>query len=96
MAYSGWRFSCDRATMERCAGALEIRSTEIGGHIDSNAEGMGISELISASQEQAFALGAAAALRTILADGDGIDPTEYVGQVMARAVAASVAVGEVG
>ena len=86
MAYSGWRFSCDRATMERCAGALEIKSVEIGGHIDSNAEGMGIAELISASQEQAFALGAAAALRTILADGDGIDPAEYVGQVMSRAV----------
>lgn len=96
MAYSGWRFSCDRATMERCAGALEIRSVEIGVRIDANAGGMGVSEVISMAQDQAFAAGAAAALRTILADGDGIDPTEYVGQVMARAVAASVAVGEVG
>lgn len=95
MAYSGWRFSCDRATMERCAGALEIKSVEIGGRIDASAEGMGIAGLISASQEQAFALGAATALRVILADGDGIDPTEYVGQVMARASAASSKIGEV-
>ena len=86
MAYSGWRFSCDRATMERCAGALEIRSSEIGGHIDANAGAMGVSDVISAAQDQAFALGAATALRVILADGDGIDPAEFVGQVMARAV----------
>lgn len=85
MAYSGWRFSCDRATMERCAGALEIRSVEIGGHIDANAESMGVSELVTAAQEHAFAAGAAAALRCILADGDGIEPTEFVGQVMSRA-----------
>lgn len=93
MAYSGWRFSCDRATMERCAGALEIRSAEIDGHIDANAESMGVSDVISAAQEQAFALGAATALRVILADGDGIDPTEFVGQVMARAGLESREVG---
>ena len=82
MAYSGWRFSCDRGTLERCAGALEIKGAEIGGYIDANAEAMGTSGVISASQDRAFAMGAAAALRAILRDGDGIEPTEFVGQVM--------------
>lgn len=86
MPYSGWRFSCDRGTLERCAGALEIKSVEIGGHIDANAEAMGVSELISTAQDQAFAAGGAAALRSILADGDGIDPAEFTAQVMARAM----------
>ena len=62
MAYSGWRFSCDRGTLERCAGAREIRAKEIG---DGDP-------------------GGAASLRAIVADGDGIEPTEFVGQVMSR------------
>lgn len=70
MGYSGWRFSCDRATMERCAGALEIRAEEM-----------------ASAQPHAgsYLRGAAAALRCILADGDGIEPAEFVGQVMSRA-----------
>ena len=28
MGYSGWRFSCDRGTLERCAGALEIKGKD--------------------------------------------------------------------
>lgn len=74
MPYSGWRFSCDRGTLERCAGALEIRAKEIA---DGDPGGA------------TYLTGAAAALRTILRDGDGIDPAEFVGQVMARAGMAS-------
>lgn len=70
MAYSGWRFSCDRATMERCAGALEIKAGEA-----ANAQ----------PHAGSYLRGAAAALRCILADGDGIDPAEFAAQVMARA-----------
>lgn len=70
MGYSGWRFSCDRGTLERCAGALEIRAKEIA---DGDPGG------------STYLMGAAAALRCILADGDGIDPAEFVGQVMSRA-----------
>ena len=33
----------------------------------------------------AYIFGAAAALRCIIADGDGIDPSEFTGQVMSRA-----------
>lgn len=33
----------------------------------------------------AYIFGAAAALRCIIADGDGIDPAEFAGQVMSRA-----------
>ena len=69
MAYSGWRFSCDRGTLERCAGALEIRAKEIG---DGDPGGA------------TYLMGAAAALRAIVADGYGIEPTEFVGQVMSR------------
>lgn len=90
MAYSGWRFSCDRATMERCAGALEIRAKDYAGDVETDGD---MALLMSA-----FAKGAATALRAIIADGDGIDPAEYVGQVMARAEAASrasAATGEV-
>lgn len=70
MGYSGWRFSCDRGTLERCAGALEIRAKEIA---DGDPGG------------STYLMGAAAALRAILRDGDGIDPAEFVGQVMSRA-----------
>lgn len=70
MGYSGWRFSCDRGTLERCAGALEIRAKEIA---DGDPGG------------STYLMGAAASLRAIVADGDGIDPAEFVGQVMARA-----------
>lgn len=69
MPYSGWRFSCDRGTLERCAGALEIKSNEIGAKDPMGAT---------------YLYGAAAALRCIVEDGDGIDPTEFVGQVMVR------------
>ena len=71
MPYSGWRFSCDRGTLERCAGALEIRAKEYapGGDDEWPATSM-------------YLMGAAAALRAILRDGDGIDPAEFVGQVM--------------
>lgn len=73
MPYSGWRFSCDRGTLERCAGALEIRAKEYatGGDDKLPATSM-------------YLMGAAAALRTILRDVDGIDPAEFVGQVMTR------------
>ena len=77
MAYSGWRFSCDRATMERCAGALEIRAEEYKSDVEVEGE--------TALRMADFAKGAATALRVILADGDGIDPAEFVGQVTARA-----------
>lgn len=70
MGYSGWRFSCDRGTLERCAGALEIRAKEIA-DVDPGGS--------------TYLMGAAAALRAILRDGDGIDPAEFVGQVMSRA-----------
>lgn len=74
MPYSGWRFSCDRGTLERCAGALEIRAKEyaLGGDDERPATSM-------------YLTGAAAALRTILRDGDGIEPAEFVGQVLSRA-----------
>ena len=81
MAYSGWRFSCDRATMERCAGALEIRGNECM----AQAASPDSIACVTKTHEAIFAMGAAAALRCILADGDGIDPAEFVGQVMARA-----------
>lgn len=68
MGYSGWRFSCDRGTLERCAGALEIKGKD-----EADAA------------RAAYIFGAAAALRCILADGDGIDPDEFTGQVMSRA-----------
>lgn len=70
MAYSGWRFSCDRGPLERCAGALEIRAKEIGDVDPGGAT---------------YLMGAAASLRAILRDGDGIEPTEFVGQVMSMA-----------
>ena len=68
MGYSGWRFSCDRGTLERCAGALEIKGKD-----EADAA------------RAAYIFGAAAALRCIIADGDGIDPDEFTGQVMSRA-----------
>lgn len=68
MGYSGWRFSCDRGTLERCAGALEIKGKD-----EPDAA------------RAAYIFGAASALRCILADGDGIDPDEFTGQVMSRA-----------
>lgn len=86
MGYSGWRFSCDRATMERCAGALEIRANELSDYMGEHSDSMGNADMDSLIQDYAYLNGAAAALRAILADGDGIDPTEYVGQVMSRAV----------
>ena len=70
MGYSGWRFSCDRGTLERCAGALEIRAEGIA---DGDPGGF------------TYLMGAAASLRAILADGDGIEPAEFVGQVISRA-----------
>lgn len=70
MPYSGWRFSCDRGTLERCAGALEI---EAKGRVRDDPVGATYLE------------GAAAALRCIVEDGDGIEPTEFVGQVLSRA-----------
>lgn len=70
MGYSGWRFSCDRGTLERCAGALEIKSNEIGAKDPMGAT---------------YLYGAAAALRCIVKDGDGIEPAEFVGQVLSRA-----------
>lgn len=79
MGYSGWRFSCDRATMERCAGALEIRAGELCDRVEIPGASIAVP-----GHAAAFAMGAAAALRCILADGDGIDPAEYVGQVMSR------------
>ena len=85
MGYSGWRFSCDRGTLERCAGALEIMASELSDHMSEHAESIGNAEMDSLMQDYAYLNGAAAALRAILADGDGIDPTEYVGQVMSRA-----------
>ena len=81
MAYSGWRFSCDRATMERCAGALEIRGNELMEQAASD----GAAEGMAKTHAALIAMGAAAALRCILADGDGIDPAEFAAQVMARA-----------
>lgn len=81
MAYSGWRFSCDRATMERCAGALEIRGNECM----AQAASPDAIACVTKTHEAIFAMGAASALRCILADGDGIEPAEFVGQVMARA-----------
>ena len=84
MGYSGWRFSCDRGTLERCAGALEIKASELSDHMDEHADVIGSAEMDSLVQDYAFLIGAAAALRAILADGDGIDPAEFVGQVMAR------------
>lgn len=69
MGYSGWRFSCDRGTLERCAGALEIRAKEIA---DGDPGG------------STYLMGAAASLRAIIADGDGIEPAEFVGQVISR------------
>ena len=86
MGYSGWRLSCDRGTLERCAGALEIRASELSDHMAEHSDGMSSAEMDSLMQDYAFLSGAAAALRAIIADGDGIDPAEYVGQVMARAV----------
>lgn len=71
MAYSGWRFSCDRGTLERCAGALEIQSKEAYSRGSEHAS--------------SYLNGAAAALRCIIADGEGIDPAEFAAQVMARA-----------
>ena len=58
MAFSGWRYSCDRATLERCAGRLEIEAQDMVGrdHV-----------------ERAYLAGAAASIRAILADGDGMD-----------------------
>lgn len=85
MAYSGWRFSCDRATMERCAGSLEIKASELSDHMAEHADGMSNAEMDSLMQDYAHLMGAAAALRAIIADGDGIDPAEFVGQVMSRA-----------
>lgn len=81
MAYSGWRFSCDRGTLERCAGALEIHGEELRAQLDgcSNPD-----DADALRVKRAYALGAAAALRAIVADGDGIEPTEFVGQVMSR------------
>ena len=81
MPYSGWRFSCDRATMERCAGALEIKANECM----AQAASPDATVCVPKTHEAIFAMGAAAALRCILADGDGIEPTEFAGQVMARA-----------
>ena len=69
MAYSGWRFSCDLGTLERCAGALEIEAKRREANDPVVATWLG---------------GAAAALRCILADGDGMDPEEFVWQVMVR------------
>lgn len=80
MGYSGWRFSCDRGTLERCAGALEIRAKEIGDRMMSGD--LSDAEHMDAVQDMAWADGAAAALRAILADGDGIDPAEFVARVM--------------
>lgn len=68
MGYSGWRFSCDRGTLERCAGALEINGKD-----EADAA------------RAAYIFGAAASLRCIIADGDGIEPSEFVGQVLSRA-----------
>lgn len=84
MGYSGWRFSCDRGTLERCAGALEIRASELSDHMCEHADSIDSAELDSLVQSYAYLNGAAAALRAIIADGDGIEPTEFVGQVMAR------------
>lgn len=84
MPYSGWRFSCDRGTLERCAGALEITASELSDHMSEHAESISNAEIDFLVQDYAFLNGAAAALRTILADGDGIEPTEFVGQVMTR------------
>lgn len=86
MGYSGWRFSCDRGTLERCAGALEIKASELSDHMSDHEESIGNAEMDFLVQDYAFLNGAAAALRAILADGDGIDPAEFVGQVMSRAV----------
>lgn len=81
MAYSGWRFSCDRGTLERCAGALEIHGEGLRERFDACANPDDADAL---RIKRAYALGAAAALRAIVADGDGIEPTEFVGQVMSR------------
>lgn len=67
MGYSGWRFSCDRGTLERCAGALEIEAKRRAEDDPAGAT---------------YLDGAAAALRAIVRDGDGIEPTEFVGQVL--------------
>ncbi len=67
MAFSGWRYSCDRATLERCAGRLEIEAQDMVGrdHV-----------------ERAYLAGAAASIRAILADGDGMDAEGMLAAVM--------------
>ena len=67
--------------MERCAGALEIRGNECM----AQAASPDATVCVPKTHEAIFAMGAAAALRCILADGDGIDPAEFAAQVMARA-----------
>ena len=58
MAFSGWRYSCDRATLERCAGRLEIEAQCEDAHD---------------WEERCWLAGAASSIRAILADGDGMD-----------------------
>lgn len=83
--YSGWRFSSDRSTLERCAGALHIES---GKHLNTaeEIENEGITD--ENRDDYQFAIrdyyvfsGAQLAINALLDERDSIIPTVFVERV---------------
>lgn len=80
MGYSGWRFSCDRGTLERWHGALSIKYKDVLASIDPDLHSDEVER--DTRDEVYFLSGAMAALGVILDDGDNPTPEEFVAEVM--------------
>lgn len=82
MGYSGWRFTCDRCTLERWHGAVETRLNELRDSFDPD---MMSDELDRDTRDMFYYLhGAAAALAVILGDADNPTPEEFVEEVLSH------------
>lgn len=83
--YSGWRFSCDRSALERCAGALHIESRNNMNKAEK-FEDEGITEENNDEFQRTIRAyyifgGAQIALNAILNERDSLDPAVFVERV---------------
>lgn len=83
--YSGWRFSSDRSTLERCAGALHIES---GKHLNTAEEIENESITDENRDDYQLAIrayyvfgGAQLAINALLNERDSLDPAVFVERV---------------
>lgn len=86
MAYSGWRFSCDRSVLERCAGALKIEANNqadkaVKYEKDGTAYNENAEECSLAVSLFYIFYGAQVALDVILSESDSLDPNVFVERV---------------